>query len=204
MADVTFTPTFHHTAYVDNRDRVQAGGPNGFNARFSAIEDDLTTLSTVVGKVDAALDALGAPAPTQRTLTLTPSLAPVAGRGAWTSDAAGYASRTGPLTQLSGVQWVPLPHDAVLVSLRALGQNSGTGSLRITLFRSRLLSVVAQPEQIARVSGNTNPFDDNDPAVANLAQVDTTAFRYFLLVTLDGAANTDVVTLSGFQVVYTA
>jgi hypothetical protein len=204
MADVSFTPTFHHTDYVDNRDRVQAGGPNGFNARFSTIETDLKTLSTVVGKVDAALDALGAPTPTQRTLTLTPAFVPVAGAGAWTHDASGFASRTGALTTLSGVMPAALPNGAVLVSLRALGQNSGTGSLRVSLLRSRLLPAVVPAERIVRVTGAGNPFDVSEQADPNLAQVDTTAFRYLLLATLDGATGSDVVTLAGFQVFFTA
>lgn len=55
MASVSFTPTFRHTDYVDNRDRVQAGGPNGFNARFRALQDDLGALSEVVTQVDGAL-----------------------------------------------------------------------------------------------------------------------------------------------------
>lgn len=205
MAEISFTPTFHHTDYVDNRDRVQAGGPNGFNARFRALEADLTTLSTVITDVDGALDTLGAgPAPTQHTLTLSPALVPVVGSGAWSHDTSGYASRSGPLTTLAGLQSVPVPNGARLVSLRVLGQNSGTGTLRIALFRSRLLSAVAPAERISRVNGDTNPFDRNESADANFALVDTTVFRYFILATLDGAAAGDTVTLSGFQILYTA
>jgi hypothetical protein len=55
MVDVSFTPTFRHTDYVDNRDRVQAGGPNGFNARFRALEEDLGTVSEVITEVAGAL-----------------------------------------------------------------------------------------------------------------------------------------------------
>jgi hypothetical protein len=55
MTDVSFTPTFQHTDYVDNRDRVQAGGPNGFNARFRALQADLGKLSKVITDVNSAL-----------------------------------------------------------------------------------------------------------------------------------------------------
>ncbi|WP_326673428.1 hypothetical protein [Streptomyces canus] len=55
MTSVSFTPTFQHTDYVDNRDRVQAGGPNGFNARFKALQADLGKLSEVITKLDSAL-----------------------------------------------------------------------------------------------------------------------------------------------------
>ena len=205
MASVSFTPTFHHTPYVDNRDRVQAGGPNGFNARFQAIETDLTSLSSVVTDVDTALDALGAgPPPTQHTLTLSPALTIVAGAGAWAHDSGGYASRSGPLTTLAGVQSVAVPDRARLVKLRCLGQNSGTGILRISLRRARLLSAVIPADQLALVTGNTNPFDLNPDVDPNFALVDTATFRYFILATLDGAAAGDTVTLSGFQVIYNA
>jgi hypothetical protein len=205
MVDVSFNPTFRHTDFVDKRDRVEAGGPNGFNIRFRSLQADLAKLSSVVSDVDTALKTLGSgPAPTQRTLTLSPVLGPVVGTGAWAHDTSGYAARSGPLTTLAGVQSVSVPHGARLISLRCLGQNSGTGTLRIALSRSRLLSAVAPAERIARVTGDTNPFDRNESADANFALVDTTVFRYFILATLDGAAAGDTVTLSGFQVLYTA
>lgn len=204
MADVSFTPTFHHTNYVDNRDRVQAGGPNGFNVRFSAIEADLITLADVVSAVDAVLGSLGTPAATQHTLSLSPSLTVVAGSGAWAHDAAGYAYRNGPLTTLAGVQPVPVPNGATLVSFRVVGQNSGTGSLRISLLRGRLLSAVAPADRIARITGDVNPFDRIENADLAFAAVDTTRFRYFVLATLDGAGAADDVTLSGFQIIYKA
>jgi hypothetical protein len=204
MADVSFTPTFHHTNYVDNRDRVQAGGPNGFNVRFSAIEADLISLSDVVSDVDTVLDSLGTPTATQHTLSISPSLTVVAGSGAWAHDAAGYASRNGPLTTLAGVQPAAVPNGATLISLRVVGQNSGTGSLRISLLRAKLLAAVAPADRIARVTGDVNPFDRLENADPAFALVDTTQFRYFVLATLDGATAADVVTLSGFQILYKA
>jgi hypothetical protein len=185
MANISFTPTFHPTDYVDNQDRVQAGGPNGFNARFRALETDLRKLSTVITDVDTALDQLGAPTPTQHTLTLSPALVPVVNRGPWSYDSSGYASRTGPLTALTGVQPVSVPDGARLVSLRSLGQNSGTGTLHIDLLRSGLLTSVT-------------------PADSGLALVDTARFRYLILADLAGAAAADTVTISGFQIIYTA
>ena len=205
MADVTFTPTFHHTDYVDNRDRVQAGGPNGFNMRFRALETDLTTLSDVVTKVNTALVALGqGPGPADHTLSVSPALATVSGSSSWAQDTSGYASRTGTATSVAGVQSVSVPHGATIKSFRVLGQNSGTGSLRIGLYRARLLTAVSQADLIARVTGNSNPFDANPAADPNFALVDTTQFRYFILAQLDGAAAADTVVLAGFQVIYTA
>ncbi|MFD7297818.1 hypothetical protein ACFV9W_31420 [Streptomyces sp. NPDC059897] len=205
MANVSFSPTFRHTDWVDHRDRVQAGSPNGFNARFRALEKDLTTLSTVVADVDTALDELGAgPAPTQHTLSLSPALAPGMDGGAWVHDASGHAARTGGLTRLAGVQSVSVPHGARLVSLRALGQNASVaGRIQITLLRCRLLSVGSVAERIAGILGDTDPFDRTESADASFSLVDTTAFRYFIYALLKDSGAGDTVTLSGFQIVYT-
>lgn len=56
MAIVSFEPVFDHQEWVDNVDRVTAGGPNGFNARFNAIVADLNQITQVVQKVDNALE----------------------------------------------------------------------------------------------------------------------------------------------------
>ena len=77
MADVSFTPTFTHTPWVDNRDRVQAAGPNGFNIRFSQLQSDLQTLSSVVSTIDTELAALASPVASRATSsTCTPTTSP--------------------------------------------------------------------------------------------------------------------------------
>jgi hypothetical protein len=205
MADITFTPTFKHTPWVDNQDRVQAGGTNGFNVRLTAVQTDFGTLSTVVGQVNTALQALGQSPPlTTHQLTLSPALVPVTGSSAWAHDTDGYAVRTGPLTALAGLQTVNVPNGATLVSLRVPGQNSGTGLLTIGLYRSKLLATPAPAERLAQVTGNTNPFDSSSTVDPGVAIVDTATYRYFILANLIGASAADVVSLSGFQVTYQA
>ena len=84
MANVSFTPSFTHTPWVDNRDRVQAAGPNGFNVRFAALQADLGSLAGVVQQIDTALDALEAgPGAQTRVVTQAPVLSPISGAGAW-------------------------------------------------------------------------------------------------------------------------
>lgn len=80
MADIVFRPTFVHKEFVDgpDGDRVRADEPNGFNARFGAIESDLRQLSTVVGQIDTALDRRGT-GPAGHVLTLAPLLLWAAG-----------------------------------------------------------------------------------------------------------------------------
>jgi hypothetical protein len=55
MADITYSRTFSHQDWIDNEDVVQAEGENGFNLRFHALEDELDTIGTVLGTVDAEI-----------------------------------------------------------------------------------------------------------------------------------------------------
>src|SRR4051812_23013705 len=90
MADVSFTPVFHHTDWVDKVDRVEASGPNGFNIRFNTIERDLREASTVVTQVAKAIRTVRTSTPeTPSRITFTPQLRPVPPDGAFSPDEAG-------------------------------------------------------------------------------------------------------------------
>lgn len=52
-----FDPTFKHEEWIDNVDRVMAGGPNGFNVRFNALQADLVQMAEVVKTLDLALQS---------------------------------------------------------------------------------------------------------------------------------------------------
>jgi len=52
---ITYTPQFKHQDWIDNVDRVAAGGDNGFNARFHALEAEFTNLSKVVEDLSKAM-----------------------------------------------------------------------------------------------------------------------------------------------------
>lgn len=204
MANVSFNPTFSHSPWVDNRDRVQASGPNGFNVRFAALQADLGALSTVVSQIDVALDQLEAgPGAQTRVVTLPPILVATSGGGAWALDTSGNAVRPAAQTSLSGITPAVLPQGVRLASLRATGVNSGTGSLRVNLMRASLAGA-GTSERLARVTGDANPFDNSVSVDPALAVVDNSTHRYFLLATLDNATGTDSVSLSGFQISYLA
>jgi hypothetical protein len=202
VADVTFIPTFHHVAWVDNRDRVQAGGPNGFNIRFSSIETDLHSISTAVGGLDAAIGALGQkPPPVQQKLTLAPAMVPLTPPG-WSMDSSGNAFRPAGQTGVSGILAAPLLDGVQLVSLRALGQNSGSGIVTVALFRSPLAGSVSPPDRLARVSGDTNPFDATIAVDSSMSRVDMSTFRYFVIAACTNSAPADVITISAIQIAY--
>jgi hypothetical protein len=202
MADVSFTPTFKHTPWINNQDRVDA---TGFNARFGALQFDLRELADTVGEINDALRALGQEPPkVPHSLTLPPALAATSNGPAWAQDSAGFATRTGQATVAVGIMPVTLPDAATITFFRAIGQNSGVGVLVITLARASIIAAPAPATRIARVNGDANPFDNSAAADAALATVDTSVFRYFIVARIDGAAAADAVSLSGFQITYSA
>ncbi len=205
MADVSFTPTFTHTPWVDNKDRVQAGGTNGFNVRFAAVENDFQTLSTVMQEVDSALDALEAGSgPVSHLLTIAPAMGAVTTGSPWSMDSSGYAVRPAGTLSCVGLAPVTLPNSVTLSSFRASGQNSGTGAMRAQLFRAHATGPATAGDLIATVPGDGNPFDHTVAITGSIAAVDTTTYRYFVLAELAGSAAGDVITMAGFQISYLA
>jgi hypothetical protein len=52
-----YTRQFQHTDWIDFVDPVQAGGNNGFNERFHALESEFDLISGAITSVDSALSA---------------------------------------------------------------------------------------------------------------------------------------------------
>jgi hypothetical protein len=202
---VTFTPTFTHTPWVDNRDRVQAAGPNGFNVRFGSLQSDMQTLATVVADIDTALAGLAAgPGAQAHVLTLPPFLSPTLGDIPWAMDQSGYAVKPAGQSTIAGIAPAVVPDGVTLTQFRVSGVNSGAGSVRISLMRARLLGAPAPAERLGRVTGDATPFDNTVAVDPALATVDTSTFRYFVLATVNGAAGGDTITLAGFRITYLA
>lgn len=201
MADINYTRAVSFSDYIDGETIVSAGGADGFNVRFHALEHEFDSISTVVGQLEAAIKAAGAaPPPQQARLVVTPNLVATA-VNAW-SHAQGIAQKPPALTGAQGMMSVSFPDNVRVVSLRVIGANSGAGALRIILQRQALVAGASQLDQIARVDGTGNPFDLNAPANATFATIDNANFKYFLVALLDNAAAADTVTLSAFQIIY--
>ncbi|MFJ5302587.1 hypothetical protein [Streptomyces sp. NPDC088350] len=205
MADIVFQPTFVHKEFVDgpDGDRVRADEPNGFNARFTAIESDLRQLSGVVAQIDAAVAQRGT-GPTTHLLSLPPTLLPVSGGGnAWITTTSGAAqAETTTDQKTSGAMEVALPDNVQLASFRAMGQGgtSDVGTAAISLCRVPIPG--GTPEVLASIAGDTDPFDKAavvDPAVATTA---TATFRYIIQAAV--TSTREPVTIAGFQIAYTS
>lgn len=198
---IAYTRTFAHREWIDNVDRVQAGGDNGFNVRFHALESEFDALSGVVEQVAQAIALLSATPPAQEVrAAFTPTLVGTSG-SPW-SHGVGFAQKPSGATAAHGMMSVDLPHGARIRQLRASGQNTGPGSLRILLLRQSATDPAATSDQIARVDGQDNPFSGIAAANQLFERVDNAQFKYYVSVRLDNAQAADTVNLISFQVVY--
>jgi hypothetical protein len=198
---VSFVPRFHHTAWVDNVDRVQAAGTNGFNVRFQDVEAEFAKLSTVISEIDTAIAALqAAPTAAPVTLTLTPQLATI-GRP-W-GHTIGAATKFAGELGASGLQSLTLPDRVRIRSLRVLGQKEN-GNLTVNL-RRQALPPSANPELVVSAACPNGPIDVTfEPANPAVATVNNGQFRYYLTAELDSATSAATVLLSAFQITYVA
>ncbi|MEU5261564.1 hypothetical protein [Amycolatopsis sp. NPDC021455] len=206
MADIVFTPTFRHTAWVDGTDPVEAADHpertddrGGFNSRFTAIENDLKQLSTVVAQVGAAIDARQASP--LRQLVLPPALVPTDRLTPWAITESG-AAQAAPGGSADGVLLVVPPDGVRLVSFRAVGQAAGV-SIAVSLVRVALGTSPPPPQVLASVTGDANPFDKVKPIDPTLALVDPKTFRYVIKAGVPTTpAGNVTATLAAFQIIY--
>jgi hypothetical protein len=200
---ISFTRSFTHADWVDNVDRVEAAGDNGFNGRFHSLEADLDTIGTTFGSVQNALNILGAPPATQTQFsTLSPALAPIGG-SPW-SFRDGFAEKPAGATSAAGQAAFPLPHGQRILEFRAVGiNNSAAASLRVTLLRRQLADPSASSQAVAIVSGTGNPFTVSAAPAQGLETIDNQNFTYFVIAQLSGALAADAVAVTAFQVTHT-
>jgi hypothetical protein len=215
MADISYTPAFHHTPWVDRVDRVEAAGPNGFNLRFTGIEDDLQGLSSVVGQIATAIDDVGGPPPPpqgDQRLTFTPLL-----NGFWTYDLTGQPSVTmTTFTSPSGVMNLALPDGARMTKLTMRGEFGGTIDAGIDFSVHTILSRVPLAVTIPPVARDdlanagfsgkqrSGVFEFAADVLPSLAQVDQGTFRYFLTASATSATtNPFTINLRAVELVYT-
>jgi len=200
VGTIHYTPGFSPAGFVDEVDVIRAGGPNGFNARFHAIEDDLAQFSTVVATIDAALVAI-ATGPTEHSVWLPPALLPTAGGQPWQLSATGAAQDT-PGTSPAGAFSVLPPDGVRLEGLRAIGQC--TSGIAVTVKLSRCAYGSAVVQELGSLTANGNPFDVTLPVDPSLARVATGSFRYFVTASAPTTptTNTTTVLIAAFQLVY--
>ncbi|MFE5710211.1 hypothetical protein ACFQ7J_05180 [Streptomyces sp. NPDC056501] len=197
---IIFTPAFKHTPWVDTRDRVSASGPNGFNIRFDTLQKDLESLSGVVKTIDTAIKLTGQHIAVERKLSVAPAFAPLAGDPNWELDTNGVAVRPATATSARGIVAVAPPDGAKLLKFRALGTNTGNGTLNILLVRSPI-SQSPNQQILSRVVG-AGTYDLSENIQPGMERVDMNAFRYSVKASLVSASTSDTVTIASVQISY--
>lgn len=179
MADIRYTPQFHHEPWIDRLHRVIADGPNGFNFRFNTIEADFQTLSQVVAQIATALDRLEQRLPSGPiTLTLTPNLVLVQTANPWLHHIHGYAFKSGD--RVRGIMSVGLTGPVRIESFRAIGSVRGDDRVRISLWRSHF-ETSRSPELISEIRpGDFSPFDVTVPGDPAFATIDPAQYKCFI------------------------
>jgi hypothetical protein len=200
---INFVRGFTHTDWVDNVDRVEAGGDNGFNGRFHALEADLDTVGATFDTVQSALNTLGQPSTKPVALSLSPVLTAVRTLPSWEQDL-GEARKPPGAVSAFGVMAVYLPDGVTIQSLRVIGENPGAaGNLIVRLHRRSLDPLITTSEEVVSVFPAGDPFDvSSAPQHPARAIVDTDAFAYFIEVALDNANPGDTEGLHSFQIVH--
>ncbi|WP_105969044.1 hypothetical protein [Streptomyces geranii] len=208
MADFSYTPKFHHFAWVDNVDRCEAGGTNGFNIRFETIEGDLGGVSTVVAQIGTELDRLAARVPTvPRTVTVSfaPALQPVPGSGAvgaWALQNSGNAVAPASAAP-GGMLPLALPDRVTVTSLRVCGRGAPPSGQNTTFFFNRVSVTDGGVQRIVSFDTGTVPLNTEVPLPpSQLTVVDLANYRYVISAN-SGVATADPVTLVSFQFTYT-
>jgi len=189
---ITYTPQFSHQDWVDNVDRVQAGGDSGFNVRFHGIEGEFSTLTTVVKEISDAIDTLSA-APPAKTFTtaLTPALTPTSTLAAnqW-QHVDGAAVMPPGQTTAQGMMGLQLPSGGTITTLRIVGTKA-TGTLQVLMYRQLFATGSGAELVVGHQITATGPFDAMNAATdPTKTKVDNTQYRYYVAVHLILASNT--------------
>ncbi|KUM99079.1 hypothetical protein AQI95_40970 [Streptomyces yokosukanensis] len=190
-----YVPSFRHQDWIDNEDRVQAGGERGLNIRFHDLEAEFQTLADAyLNPVIAALFR------EQRILSVIPLL--TANQNA--SQTPGWdvnvdaAVKPSGATSASGIMNVVLPDGAVIKSLTVFGTTQPSPS-------TALLSVNLRSRPVTAMAGATTVVTVQTFGAAavptTVTTVDNSVNKYFIEADLTGAQSTDV-TLNCFQIVY--
>ncbi|MBB5896052.1 hypothetical protein ACFFS4_24925 [Kutzneria kofuensis] len=202
--NIQFKRTFSHKPWVDTVDRVAAGGDNGFNVRFQALEADLDSLAARIDEINKALNAVAPTVPDVITVNVNPSMNSALPAGQWIyangeshKDTGGLVKGIIPLTSL--------PARGKVNTVRVTGSNSGTATVDVYLYRKPFGGQL--PEAVASQTGIKSQTPDGRyeiyvTAQSNRAAIDTTNYTYYLEITGHGD-NTNDVSVSGIQITCT-
>ncbi|WP_199881993.1 hypothetical protein [Streptomyces sp. CB03911] len=190
-----YEPQFAHKDWIDNQDRVQAGGANGINLRFHQLEQEFAALAHE--QINPIIKELARP---EQHLTLVPALT-------------AYKTETGPQPpwdqfvdmvakpavrrEAHGFMNVALPDGAVVKKLLVTGNvHSSGGKLAVTLWSH---DIVNGDEAKSLVTASVTGTQVDPPAEVTISNA---ANRYFLQVEVTEALESDVVQVFSVRFTY--
>jgi hypothetical protein len=120
VAPTGYTRQFQHTDWIDFVDPVQAGGGNGFNERFHALESEFDLISAAIASADATIAGIESTPPAVG-LTVASSISD----GAQIPVPAGFAASETMF--FAFVKWydVTIPQPGTDVGFRVFASNTG-------------------------------------------------------------------------------
>jgi hypothetical protein len=211
VTDLSYTPTFDPTDWIDNVSRISGDGPNGFNVRFDAIASDLHEAAAAVTRIDSALDRpVGTPTGQQ---LLTPGLDLVTQvdfvGGGWTYDKTGAAHPNFGDAEVVAVMGLSLPTNVRLASFRAIGLYAGSPTtLSVALIRTPVANASVTPDTLAEISSGTsaltNPYDVTLSVDSRFSLVDPGTYRYCVVARAAFVRDVTATSLVTVQLAYTA
>ncbi|MFD3566005.1 hypothetical protein [Streptomyces sp. NPDC058667] len=176
-----YKPQFAHKDWIDNQDRVQAGGTNGINDRFHQLEKEFARLADM--HLNPLIDGLG----TTRFISLIPALTAYEVNGVTNSWTQGVDQVEKPtnVAAARGFMSISLPDNAHVTSLKVTGENKSERGV---------LTVALKGRQIANEDGGAVPLiETHEVGTATLptadAKITNSTHRYFLTVEVVDAAD---------------
>lgn len=199
-----YIPAFQPPNWVDNVDRVSAGGPNGFNIQFIGLANELTQISNTFAQVNTVLDELGQKISRTITLTFAPAFQPEASDPPWLL-VGGVAVNPGP--NANGWLALQLPDGAHMQTITVFGQKKGTVlSLQALLARQALLDLAPTTINALSLKDFNGPFQEKAAIPDNFARIDNSTYKYLIFATLAPTSPPDPtvsVTISAIQIICT-
>ncbi|MFF7534703.1 hypothetical protein ACIP6Q_27750 [Streptomyces bobili] len=187
-----YVPKFSHTDWIDNEDRVQAGGENGFNIRFHNLEAEFAALAH-----DHLNPVINSLANAETCLSLVPILTPIKPPMPWEMDG-DMAQKPSAATEAHGIMNITLPDGVEIKSLRMTGtRDPAIGTMPTAFLRRRVVEGNEGSTEIVKVSAFDVPAI---PAVE--AKVNNRTHRHFLQVDLSTVPAGDKVKLFCLQITY--
>ncbi|WP_069159814.1 hypothetical protein [Nocardia altamirensis] len=195
--NIEFKRTFEHRSWRDRKDRVKADGPDGFNVRFKALEADLDTLRERFKDVNAALNKVATPVPSQ--VSVSPILRPIGNEKQWWIGGDGSSHIPFPETQSKGIVDIPMPTAGLITSFTAVGRFKGTGFVRFEFFRVDPTKTL--PDKLAQLYINGAATDDVITVAASIdrVQIDPNS-TYVVLAEGNRSATGEIVRVSALRV----